>query len=870
MAGIQNITDKMLDLPNWEQLNFTPNTLLTSAVSGTCYPDNSLFHPEYSRLMNFLFTTASYWQYDTWTDCFQQLSSPPIAPATFSSLKFSGAYGFEGRVLAATSTSITIPHYSADALKGFEVRIISGTGKGQQRMVTEVAEAVIADSGVITAVGTNTITDSTKAWAINQWAGYQIRVTFGSGVGQVRRVLYNDATTITFVDVAHYAVNNQANPMAYSPPFSATAGVQTIYAIESAVATVDTAWDVTPDETSRFRFLSGAEVLFSGAAAAPFYTLQIRDKISDTWYIRTAATNVFLAAGTDGTIERTTENASIWANGIALGTHSTTTLQDTTKAWDIDELKDRYVFIYSGTSSGNIRQILSNTSDTLTWSSALGAAPTNTSRYKVLGFDAGTASAGSTTTLTDSTKAWTTNRWTNYIIRVLAGTGAGQTAPIASNTGTVITLYKPLGTALDATSIYSIEGDKDNVYLFLGGTAAVPVHSIELDMPTFGRSVDDGLARIGSAQYGEFPAIPVTSITGAGTTKTVTTAFAHGFKTGWTISHKGDTGASAVQNNISAAITVTGATTYTYTATGSSAAATFGALSTTVLVDATKNWTVNEHANKICYFTTTQPAVATGSATMLAMEIASNTATTLTFKTATTAPINGTSRYSICNRPAIGALDSGIATGTHSTTTLQDTSKSWVVNIWAGRRLKMLSGTGQAVEVTITSNTANTLTFGTTTAPVSASTSYSILSATTKGLGINCSWNYGLSDKEKAGKNIFIPRGGAVQGFDCLDITTDKFTQITTSPQIETLTTGTMTAYDGADRIYFTKDNTMRFYYLDLLTYRIWGAGMAPVPGIGSPIIGNRMEIFESPDRVKFLWVNRHSNQDNYRCLLHV
>ncbi len=867
--ALTNRMNKIVNLPNWQQLNFNPNTAVSSAISATCYPDNPLFHPEYNRLMNYLLATTGYWQYDTWTDSYQQLSSPPITPLTFSSLKFAGAYGFEGRVLAATASTITIPHYSGEALKGFEVRIVSGTGRGQQRMVTDVAPAVVADSGVVTAATALVLTDSTKAWTINQWTGFQVRITFGSGISQVRRILYNDATSLTFVDVNRYSVDNNCNPMAPSPAFAATAGSQTNYAIESAVCTVESNWGTTPDETSRFRFLSGAEVLLSGATAAPFYTLQVRDKISDTWYIRTATSNLFPAAGTDAAIERTTENASIWENGIALGAHTTTTLQNTARTWQTNAFANRWVFIYSGTNEGEIRQITSNTANTLTVSSAFSVAPTNTSRYRILGFDAGIATSGTATTLVDTTKTWTTNRWSNYLLRVVSGTGRGLTCPILSNTATTLTLYKPIGATLDSTSVYSIEGDKDNIYIFLGGAATVAVHSLEADMPAFGRVVDDGVTCIGSAKYGDFPAVAITSLTGASTTKTVTTAIPHGFKTGWTITHRGDTGASAVQNNISAAITVTGANTYTFTAAGSSAAATYTALSTTVLVDSTKSWTVNEHANRICYFLTTAPAIATGLSTMVAMEIASNTATTLTFKTATTAPVNATSRYLICNRPAIGALDSGIATGTQSTTTLQDTSKSWVVNQWAGRRLKMLSGTGQGIEIVIASNTSNTLTFVATTAPVASSTSYSILGATVKGAGINPCWGYGVSETERAGRNILIPRGGGVQGFDSLDLTNDQWTLLSTSPQIETLTTGTMTAYDGADRFYFTKDATMRFYYLDLITNRIFGAGIAPITAAGTATIGNRMEIFETEDGLKYLWANRHSNADNFRVFLH-
>ncbi len=52
----------------------------------------------------------------------------------------------------------------------------------------------------------------------------------------------------------------------------------------------------------------------------------------------------------------------------------------------------------------------------------------------------GTATAGATTTLTDGGKAWITNKYTNWDVEILSGTGSGQRRRIASNTATVLTL----------------------------------------------------------------------------------------------------------------------------------------------------------------------------------------------------------------------------------------------------------------------------------------------------------------------------------------------------------------------------------------------------------------------------------------------
>lgn len=54
--------------------------------------------------------------------------------------------------------------------------------------------------------------------------------------------------------------------------------------------------------------------------------------------------------------------------------------------------------------------------------------------------DNGTATAGSSTTLTDTTKTWTSGALVDARVRVVAGTGAGSTGVITANTATQITV----------------------------------------------------------------------------------------------------------------------------------------------------------------------------------------------------------------------------------------------------------------------------------------------------------------------------------------------------------------------------------------------------------------------------------------------
>jgi hypothetical protein len=870
----KNTLTQQVDLPTWEWTRFAP--VVSSAVSSSCSADNGKFMPsEHGRYIYYMISAVNFWRYDTWTDVYQQLQSPPIAPLTFSSMKFAGAIGPEGKVLSATSTTLQLPAITQNAMVGYDVVIVSGTGAGQRRTITACAEPVVANSGVATAVanalGGISITDTLKSFNVNQYEGYTLRVanTPAGNAGQIRRILSNTATVLTIADTTQ--MNKPwNNPTIFNPAISATAGAQTFYSIESQVVTVDSAWVVTPDSTSVFRIQSGMVLVGSGSSGSPFYTMQAYDILTDTWYILPSYTNMFAAALTDLSIERTTENSCIWERGIATGGTATTLVDAThgvdSAAWKTNEWAGYYVYVYSGAAEGLIRKIDSNTETTLTWTGNASPHTNATSRYLILGFDAGTASSGASTTITDSTKAWEVNRWVNYKVCILFGTGRGQSRVISSNTSTAITVQNAWSVSPDSTSVYAIQSDPDKLYLVSGGNAAYLMHNMDSSTPTFGRQTDWGIASGASASVAGYQPVAIASATWAANVATVTTAHPHQFKVGDSVTVAGVTTAISLNGTFSIA-TVASATTFAYALTGSGSPA-VTAQSTTTLIDATKNWTTNEHAGRLCYMNTVAITAASGATTGQVVRIASNTANTLTFAATVTAPVSGVSRYSIATGSAISALDSGVATGTQSTTTIQDTSKSWAVNIYAGRRVRLLSGSGSPIEVIISSNTSNTLTVSTITTPTAAATQYVILAANAKGVGTSANWAFGTSLASYRGKYIFVTRGGGQYGFERIDLTTDQVSVINTQPLSETLTTGTMTAYDGLDCVYFHKDNTQRVMCLNVVTGRINGGSMYPYVA-PTAVIGNRMEIFTTKDGLKYLWLNRASNAECFRCLLY-
>lgn len=111
----------------------------------------------------------------------------------------------------------------------------------------------------------------------------------------------------------------------------------------------------------------------------------------------------------------------------------------------------------------------------------------------------GTATAGAATTITNSAKAWATNQWANYQIRITAGTGVGQVRTIASNTGTVITVSANWTTNPDTSSVYAIEANED--YLYLMGNNAVTMYRYSISANTW-TVVSPGAARGGAPGAG--------------------------------------------------------------------------------------------------------------------------------------------------------------------------------------------------------------------------------------------------------------------------------------------------------------------------------------------------------------------------------
>jgi hypothetical protein len=90
--------------------------------------------------------------------------------------------------------------------------------------------------------------------------------------------------------------------------------------------------------------------------------------------------------------------------------------------------------------------------------------------------DRGIATGGANTSLTDSNKSWTANQWADCYVRILDGTGRGQTRKISSNTSTALTVAAAWDINPDATSEYYIY--KSDEFTLVSTTLSGPVTSV--------------------------------------------------------------------------------------------------------------------------------------------------------------------------------------------------------------------------------------------------------------------------------------------------------------------------------------------------------------------------------------------------------
>jgi hypothetical protein len=727
-----NTNVPVIDLPFFELCNQAP--VITSAVSGITTSESGT-----DRFIYYL-STSAFFRYDTVADTWQQLASPNVAPVTALAMRYTSRRGFHGRILAATSTTVTIPAMRGPMLDGETISIEFGDGAGQERTLTFQSQN-IHDAGVVTGVTALALTDTTKRWRVNQWAGYTVGIYYGTDTTHYRKILYNDTNTLYVVDAnlqPHDPWNNQ-NYVAASPYVvpSITAGAQTNYMIISSTFSVNSAWTVTPNAASYFTTRSGGIYLLSSAAAAPFFSLQYYDVINDIWQTKTVPQGLISAAlSTDFSIERTGKIGALYVSGTATSATSRT-IVDSSLTLTQDRYANYRIYITGGTGVGQSRRIVAHTSNTFTVPRNWGVTPDATSTYEIWpDYDRIYLAGGAQSTVfaySPENDYWMQGQAFDDGITNNISATLGSWLPIGVSTGVRIAAgVTAVAAAPTAGGVNYVIGDV--LTCSVGGTGAqvrvtsiAPggiVTGIELvnSGTVTGFTTGSGRATTGGAGTG-----CTIEITAVGATATITTASNHFFSVSNSITFAGCT--EAAWNTAHTIIGVPALNTFCVAVTATANMVATASQSVTLIVDPTKSWVTNEHVGRIIQF-----MVAGQAPTSQSRWILSNTANTITVSTSV-APINGTSKYVIYDSKVFGIDVQRKETGMEpcgwassgSVTTLVDSTKNWVPNQWAGYAFKIEAGTGYGSgRITITSNTGTTLTYTTQSFTPDATTKYEI------------------------------------------------------------------------------------------------------------------------------------------------
>lgn len=214
-------------------------------------------------------------------------------------------------------------------------------------------------AGVAAAGATSTITLASSLSIPGSIAGYTIRITSGTGAGQERTIASNTYGT-------------------------------------SSVVTVTTPWTVTPDATSNYLLLTGRWYVWA-ASSTVSGVFKYFDVATSTWSANLTVPTGVTTFATDAKLRSTygggqysaagaTSGGFIFASGTSTGTNTSTTLNNTGKAWTVNQWTNYQVRITSGTGAGQIRIISSNTATALTvptWTTT----PDATSVYVIEGCD---------------------------------------------------------------------------------------------------------------------------------------------------------------------------------------------------------------------------------------------------------------------------------------------------------------------------------------------------------------------------------------------------------------------------------------------------------------------------------------------------
>ncbi len=652
------------------------------------------------------------------------------------------------------------------------------------------------------------------------------------------------------------------------------------YNLISHTATIDSDWDIIPDGSSEFEFDTGIIYFYLTSQSNTTFYIYKYDVLTGLYYLLNTTQHITGISSYD-------VNALTVADSI-YNIHMRSKAGDTQLAgggqlydgnydFEINEFKDKYLFVFSGTNKGEFQKIASNTIDTITFTNNFSQTFDNTSYYEIwdniVKCDNSSVSSG-VCTINFTGANFSANQWKNMAVEIISGTGMGQKRAILKSGANSITLDYPFYTQLDSTSIILIKNDSDKIYVKAQVNTAPYMMMINAENFNFnmsaGRIHETGIIASGIVKKSaDDVGIPISSTSYSGTDLTITTAHTHSFKTGDRVYISGDTGAFASTNNDPAGYICTATSFTTLRVTTNAGNMVLYTQTATSLKCAGKNWATNELANKTLSFA----VLGTFPTTVYSYyKIISNTSDTITLaQSTTTTNING-ARFIISVSPinndykaCLGSNYEGFINTGGTLTTFTDSTKNWATNELARKYVVCMTYRGFACFL-ISSNTATTFTISSA-QTLGNNIAYAIIEQSgTTGDRNSCRMFY---FKWKNLDGIYMTQSSNYN-HNYYDLRTDTVNYLPVNKAMLGLNSTswyTYYCYDGEGYIYvqtgLTNAGIPNLYRINLENFNLEPYGTTPLPNSTSTVAGNYITVVHYYG-YKYLIVSRASSDTSY------
>ena len=296
--------------------------------------------------------------------------------------------------------------------EGYTLSITGGTGSGQTKTIT-------ASQFTATGGSANTVT-TTASWTTDQWVGYTVSIVSGTGSGQTRTISANNTTGTLTV-----SSNWTTNPVSSS-----------IFRISSNNTTqlyINSAWTTIPDNTSTYTITNTGNTRFLSVTSTTATSEEIFGG-----YLRMSN----ITTSVPGQTIQQLMNVDTF--GVA----------PTKLTLEIDNC-------VTNETSAFVVFVLPNTQPPMTKINSILLKNNTLTNVHGKGLFAITGSingvnASTVNTITCTSATMTPNLFVGNYVTIVSGTGSAQTRTIVANTITTLTVYPNWTITPDTTSTFTI------------------------------------------------------------------------------------------------------------------------------------------------------------------------------------------------------------------------------------------------------------------------------------------------------------------------------------------------------------------------------------------------------------------------------